>query len=180
MSLARALFILLGVATVVLAAGMVTTQRLVRSLLLHIVTLFLLGLAYLVAGAHLMGAVQIIVYAGSITVLLVFALMLTPVGHGAREALDHQSRLRAALAAAAVLGVTVYALLSVASTRAPIDPASVEEMAAELFTTYAYPFELLSLVLIAALVGVAVIARRTTEQDAEDEALGAAEAVETP
>jgi NADH-quinone oxidoreductase subunit J len=170
-SLARVLFIALGVTIVVLAAGIVTTQRLVRSLLLHIVTLFLLGLAYLIAGAHLMGVVQIIVYAGSITVLLVFALMLTPVGHGSREALDHQSRLRAALASAGLLGLILYALLSASATRAPIDPPELAEVAARLFTTYAYPFELLSLVLIAALVGVAVIARLTTEQDAEGEAV---------
>ena len=171
MTLARAAFIALGVAVVMLSVGIVTTQRLVRSLLLHIVTLFLLGLVYLIAGAHLMGTVQIIVYAGSITVLLVFALMLTPVGHGSREALDHQSRVRAALAAAGVLGVVLYALLSVIATRAPIVPPKLADVATELFTTYAYPFELLSLVLIVALVGVAVIARLTTEQDAEDEAV---------
>jgi NADH-quinone oxidoreductase subunit J len=168
----------LGVATVVLAAGMVTTQRLVRSLLLHIVTLFLLGLAYLVAGAHFMGAAQIIVYAGSITVLLVFALMLTPVAQGTREALDHQSHLRAALAACGVLGVTAYALLSANAVRVPIEPPDLAEVATVLFTDFAYPFELLSLVLIVALVGVAVIARRTTEQDAEDDALESSEAVE--
>ena len=183
MSIARAVFIVLGVATVVLAIGMVTSQRLVRSLLFHIIALFLLGLAYLVAGAYLIGAVQIIVYAGSITVLLVFALMLTPIGYGSRQALDHQSRLRAALAAAGVLGVTLYALLSEVAPRAPVEPPELQAVAEVLFRDYAYPFELLSLVLIIALVGVAVIAKRTAEQDAEDDRhalLEAEEAVEHP
>lgn len=170
MGLARVVFIVLSVATVLLAIRMVTTQRLIHSLLLHIITLSLLGIAYLVAGAHLIGAVQIMVYAGSITVMFVFALMLTPLGHGVKETLDHQSRLRASVAAVLTFALTGIALLAIPSARTDILPLGVEPVALQLFTVYAYPFELLALVLTAALVGVAVVVGRTAETDTADAA----------
>jgi NADH-quinone oxidoreductase subunit J len=136
---------------------MVTTQKLVRSLLLHVVTLSLIGLVYLSVGAGLMGSVQVMVYAGSVSILLVFALMFTPVGEGAAEALDHQAKGRAIVAAAGIVAVVGYALLSASGARELIHPAKVETVAKSLFVTHVYPFELLSVVLLVALAGVAVV-----------------------
>lgn len=155
---------------------MVTTQKLVRSLLLHVVTLSLIGLVYLSVGAGLMGSVQIMVYAGSVSILLVFALMFTPVGEGAAEALDHQSKARAVLAAAAVVAVVGYALLSAAGAHETLRRAPVETVAKSLFVTHVYPFELLSVVLLVALAGVAVVGatgRRGPEAWASQETAGA-------
>ena len=144
-------------AAVFLALRMVTTQKLVRSLLLHVVTLSLIGLVYLSVGAGLMGSVQVMVYAGSVSILLVFALMFTPVGEGAAEALDHQSKGRAIVAAAGIVAVVGYALLSAAGAHELIRSAPVETVAKSLFVTHVYPFELLSVVLLVALAGVAVV-----------------------
>jgi NADH-quinone oxidoreductase subunit J len=164
-SIARVVFYVEAVVVIALAIRMVTTKQLARSLLLHIVTLFLLGIVYLTVGANLMGAVQIMVYAGSVTVLLVFALMLTPIGYGATQALDHPSYVRAIVATAAILLVLGYVVLSVPAARTAVAPPDLESVATELFVSYAYPFELLSLVLMVALAGVAVIAARTTDLD---------------
>lgn len=167
MSIARAVFYLEAIVVVVLAVRMVTTKRLVHSLLLHIITLFMLGVAYLTVGANVMGAVQIMVYAGSVTVLLVFALMLTPIGYGATQALDHPSYARAIVAASAIFLVLGYVALAVPNARAGVEAPALETVATELFTRYAFPFEVLSLVLMVALAGVAVIAARATDVDAE-------------
>lgn len=163
MSAERALFFILAALTVVLALRMVTTQRLVRSLVLHVGTLVSIGFVYLTIGAALMSAAQLMVYAGSVTILLVFALMLTPVGGSGESTLDHQSRLRAAITALAVLGVVTYALMSTTLASAVTRPTGVEAVATTLFVAYVYPFELLSAVLFATLVGVIVVASGSAE-----------------
>lgn len=177
--MARVLFYLLALGIVTLAIRMVTTQKLVRSLILHVITLFLLGLVYLASGAHLVGAVQVMVYAGSVTILLVFAIMLTPIGHGRGETLDHQSRARAAVAAAVVFALASYALLATPGASGAVVARPLPDVAAALFMELALPFELLSLVLIVALAGVAIVAGRARDADAEgsDEPAEPAEAL---
>jgi NADH-quinone oxidoreductase subunit J len=114
----------------------------------------------------LIGAVQIMVYAGSITVMFVFALMLAPTASGADESLDHSSRFRALAAAAATFVITALAVLAIPAARTGIGIADLDTVAIELFTGYAYPFELLALVLTSALVGVAVVVGRSSEAEA--------------
>lgn len=166
MGAARIIFVALALLTVVLSVRMVTTQKIVHSLLLHIVTLSSLGIAYLVAGAYLIGAVQIMVYAGSVTVMFVFALMLAPQTADQHESLDHSSRLRAIAAAVAAFAIAALAFLALPDARSPIGEVGIEAISESLFTVYAYPFELLALVLTAALVGVAVVVGRSSEAEA--------------
>ena len=129
-----------------------------------------LGVAgiFMLLGADFVGVVQIMIYAGAITILMVFALTLTqtgddtePSGHGWHKAL--------AFIVSAVIVLAV--LLTIRSTpwpggQAPIQPFGanvVAQIGQAMFHQYAIPFELVSLVLIVALVGASVIARKEEE-----------------
>lgn len=196
------------VAAVTLAAslGVVVTRSVVYSALLLVAALMLTGLIYLLLLADFLAFVQILIYGGTVSVLLLFALMLTRPQE--KPLLNHRGWPFAALGAI-VLFVILFAQ-SVATPWAPAVTSSTSRTTASssatttartsttssstatgpvrvgpaglgnaLFTTWGVPFEIASLVLLVALMGSLVIARGSpTAQDDTDvpEAPGALEA----
>ncbi len=158
MSIATALFIANAVVVVVAAMWMVGSSNLVHSVTLHVITLVALAGAFLLLGSEFLAAVQVLIYAGAVTVMLVFGLMQTPVGGGRGAALDHQSRGRAAATTIILLIVAIFCLSATAWGRAGGFSPSVAVLGELLFGPYLLPFEMVSLVLLAALVGVVVVA----------------------
>ncbi len=154
---AFAVVALLGVAA---ALRLVTARNVVHAALYLVVTLASVGAAYLVLAAEFVGWVQILIYVGAIVILFLFGLMLTkaPIG---REALDNQQRGLAALVAAAVLA-GLAALVLAAFPGARVDTAHVRtaDVGAAIFSGYVLPFEAVSFLLLAALVGAVVLARK--------------------
>jgi NADH-quinone oxidoreductase subunit J len=151
--------------------GMVTRRNPVASLLFLVLTFFSLAAIYVLLEAHFIAAIQIIVYAGAIMVLFLFVIMLLNLGH------DYQSDLRGGLwivsgfVAAGVIGWLLWR--SFAGTGAVIDrngaqqiAASVEELNAvgaiayPLFREYLVPFELVGVLLLVAIVGAVLLAKR--------------------
>ncbi len=127
-----------------------------------------LGVAgiFILLGSDFLGMVQILIYAGAITILMVFALMLTQKGDDTSS--PPTSGVRAIFT---LLGVVVFAvtvLLVIRSTSWPVNRPAVEPFAKPtvtlianaMFHTYTVPFELVSLILTAALVGAVVIAKK--------------------
>lgn len=150
----------LTVATAVLA---VTSGRVVHAALWLVIALGGLAGMYLTMGAEVVGLVQLLVYVGAVVVLLLFALMLTHAPGEASARINH-SRLRRGLAGlvGAAAAVLVFgALLAVEPTRAPRLGASggPNSLATALFTSWVLPFELLSVVLLAALVAAVALSR---------------------
>jgi NADH-quinone oxidoreductase subunit J len=112
--------------------------------------------------AEFLALVQVIVYAGAIMVLFIFAIMLLIPGK-AETGPDPLARQRLlALPFAAIVGVVVALVLpGAAARRAPTGPpAGVRPLGELLFTDYLFPFEVTSILLLAALVGALVLARR--------------------
>jgi NADH-quinone oxidoreductase subunit J len=135
----------------------------VLSLFLHVAGLFVL------VGAQFLAAVQIIVYAGAILVFYLFFLMLLDLRSevaGRRFGPHWPLATLAGVIFALILARGDEAQLATPSPDAPVDAVFTSNVAAvgmALFTEFALPFEIVSIILLAAIVGAVVVARRKTE-----------------
>ncbi|MGH2352065.1 MAG: NADH-quinone oxidoreductase subunit J family protein [Chloroflexota bacterium] len=170
MDLGALVFYVVAAATVAAALGVVVTRSIVYSALLLILALSLTGLVYLLLLADFLALVQILIYGGTVSVLLLFALMLTRPQDS--PILNHRGWPLAAVGAIVLLAVLIYGSVAtnwsaLASTAEPvrIGPA---ELGTALFTTWAVPFEIASLVLLVALLGALLIARTADEPRARE------------
>jgi NADH-quinone oxidoreductase subunit J len=154
-------FGIIAVVGILSALRLVTTKNVVHGALFLVITLGMIGAGYLVMAAEFVAWVQIVIYVGAIVVLLLFALMLTkaPIGH---EALDNQQRGISALVALAVLAGLVFLVLDAfrTDTFSPTPATTTTEIGTALFRWFVAPFELVSILLLAALIGAIAIARK--------------------
>ncbi|MFH8687857.1 NADH-quinone oxidoreductase subunit J [Streptomyces anulatus] len=157
-------FLLVGLATLGAAVITVTTKQLVHAALWLVVALGGLAVEYLLLTAEFIAWVQVLIYVGSVVVLLLFGLMLTRAPIGRSPDADSGNRWVAlgvaATAAAALVWVVVDAFRT---TWIDLDgPAqgSTEVTGSFLFRNWVLPFEALSVLLLAALVGAIVLSRK--------------------
>jgi NADH-quinone oxidoreductase subunit J len=154
-------FILLGVTAVGTALGLVTRPNPLHGALFLVGNLFCVAVLYLMLGAEFLALAQVIVYAGAIMVLFIFAIMLLIPGR-AESGPDPLARARRlALPVAAALGIAVVLVAGRTGRPAPeAAPGGAGAIGRLLFTDYLFPFEVTSLLLLAALVGALTLARR--------------------
>jgi NADH-quinone oxidoreductase subunit J len=157
-------FAVLAVIALGSALGLVFKKNAIHGALFLVVNLGTVAALYLSLGAEFLAAAQVIVYAGAIMVLFVFAIMvLIPGKEETGPDPRRPYRLLALPVGAALLAE--LALVVVArrgadtGAAAPI-PGGVEAIGRLLFTDYLFPFELTSVLLLAAMVGVLLLARR--------------------
>ena len=154
-----ALFVMMGFS----AVRVVTSSNVVHAALYLVVTLLGAAALFVLLLAEFVAWVQVLVYVGAIIVLMLFGLMLTraPIGKGK---FHNDQRLVAALTAGALFAVTTWiivdafdgqkiALSGASGTRA-------QTIGEVIFSSFVWPFELVSILLLAALIGAVVIARR--------------------
>lgn len=153
-----------SVVAAVAALAAVTSRQVVHAALWLVLTLGALAGVYLVLGAEVVALVQLLVYVGAVVVLVLFALMLTRAPIGVRDDLDVGRGRRvvavlAGLATAGLLGATLLAAFGTMTTT--VDGASglAAPLGRAIFTGWVLPFELLSVLLLAALVGAVAVAR---------------------
>jgi NADH-quinone oxidoreductase subunit J len=159
-------FGILSAAMVLAAWRLVTTQNVVRAALFLVVVLAGVGGQYVLLAAEFLLAVQIVVYIGAIVVLFLFGIMLTRAPIGREPDLDNDQKAIGAIVALFLLGVLGTVLVSgFEDTKIdfPKDP-NLLPRAADLgdafLGPYVIPFEVVSVLLLAALVGAVAIARR--------------------
>jgi NADH-quinone oxidoreductase subunit J len=157
-------FAIVALVAVGSALGLVLRRNPIHGALFLVVNLGAIAVFYLMLGAEFLAAAQVIVYAGAIMVLFVFAIMVLIPGKE-ETGPDPRRRLRLwALPAGGLLFLQVLAwvLLSRGAPPAAGPPAAggVEAIGRLLFTDYLFPFELTSVLLLAAMVGVLLLARR--------------------
>lgn len=153
-----------GSVTVAAALLAVTTRHLVHAALWLVVSLLGLAGCYLVLGAELVALIQVLVYVGAVVVLVLFALMLTraPIGPSSEHTTSRLHRVLAAVLGAGVAGLLLAVLVPLAGERpVTITPTDSTDLAGDLFRTWVWPFELLSLLLVAALVAALAVSRMT-------------------
>jgi NADH-quinone oxidoreductase subunit J len=155
-------FVVIAGVAVGSALGLVLKRNPIHGALFLVVNLGSVAALYLTLGADFLAAAQIIVYAGAIMVLFVFAIMVLIPGKDETGPDPRRPYRLAALPIGAVLLALLVARLATGA-RAPVAPPApggVEAIAELLFTDYLFPFELTSVLLLAAMVGVLVLARR--------------------
>ncbi|MFD7238058.1 NADH-quinone oxidoreductase subunit J [Streptomyces syringium] len=158
------LFVLVGIVTLGAAVVTVTTKQLVHAALWLVAALGGLAVEYLLLTAEFIAWVQVLIYVGSVVVLLLFGLMLTKAPIGRSPDADSGNRwaaLAVALAAAAALVWVVVDAFR--ATWIDLDGAvqgSTKVSGESLFRYWVLPFEALSVLLLAALVGAIVLSRR--------------------
>ena len=144
----------------------VTLRNIIHSAIAMMVCFGSLAGMYALLGAPIVAAAQVLIYLGAISVLILFAIMLTQAGDANLPAPFHPQVWVAALAALAIVGLTGWAAITTnwgaaASTVA----VAVDAVAEALFTDYALPFEILSLLLLVAIIGAIYLARRPEEDE---------------
>ena len=179
------LFAAIGLIAAASAVLAVTTRHLVHAALWLVVTLGTLAGCYLVLGAELVALVQLLVYVGAVVVLVLFALMLTraPIGPSPEHTSGPVQRAAAAAAGAGVAGLLGAVLLTaLGGTLVSTREGRTHGVAEQLFGTWVWPFELLSLLLLVALIAAFAVSRMPSGTDAEAPSpeRRADEAVEVP
>lgn len=141
------------------ALGVVSARNVVHSALFLVLALVMVAGVFFLLQADFLGLVQVLIYAGAVSTLILFGLMLTKVGQDT-GALDNPQKPLAVLAAAVFLGVLVYTIMTTRWLQSAGDIVRVDAYAIgrSLFTTWAIPFEVASLVLLVALIGAVIIA----------------------
>jgi NADH-quinone oxidoreductase subunit J len=153
-------FLIVAVVGGVAAIRLVTSQNVIHAALYLVVTLTSVGAAYLLLAAEFLAWVQILIYVGAIVVLLLFSLMLTkaPIG---RDTLDNQQRgIAAVIGIGVLLGLVILLQGTFGGKKISPNPTHTAQVGASLFRGYVLPFEIVSVLLLAALVGAVVLARK--------------------
>jgi NADH-quinone oxidoreductase subunit J len=159
-TLQEGIFVALAAVGTVSALRLVTSKNVVHAALYLVGALASVGAVYLLLAAEFVAWVQVLIYVGAIVVLLLFGLMLTraPIG---REALDNQQRGFAALVALGVLaGLVLLVWDAFSDVRVDLATSRTASVGESLFTRFVLPFEVVSFLLLAALIGAIVLARR--------------------
>ncbi|WP_243704819.1 NADH-quinone oxidoreductase subunit J [Micromonospora sp. KC723] len=154
--------LLLALGAVAVGAGVlvVATKHLVRAGLYLVVCLGALAGDYLVLTAELVAWVQVLIYVGAVVVLLLFAVMLTRAPIGASDDLDRPGWPAALIGGGAGLGLAVLLVDAFRWSRVELPTAgTAERLGEQVFRSWVLPFEVLSVLLLAALVGAIVLSR---------------------
>ena len=165
-------FYLFGIIGIVSAIIFVTRKSPVAAALWLVNTMFSLAAIYIMLDAQFIGVIQVLVYAGAIMVVFLFVIMLLNLGHPSEIADIRNQRWRMI---AGLVGIAMLAEVFVltrsnsvpaltvprdAAMNAVIQSGAVGAVATPLFTTYLLPFEITSVLLLAAIVGAVMIGKQ--------------------
>ncbi|MDE5900791.1 MAG: NADH-quinone oxidoreductase subunit J [Muribaculaceae bacterium] len=162
------LFVVVALAIIIFSVLTVTARRILRSATYLLFTLFATAIVYFMMDYEFLGAVQIAVYAGGIVVLFVFSILLTSRPGEAGERLESRRRGLGILTAVAVATVFGWVLVSRCSQLLVPQPETglytMQQLGADMLSTsrggYMLPFEAVSVLLLACIIGGVVVARR--------------------
>jgi NADH-quinone oxidoreductase subunit J len=162
-------FVLVAILTGGAAVLTVTSKNLMHAALYLATTLAGIAGVFLVLAADFLALVQLVVYVGAVAVLFLFGLMLTraPIG---REALDNQNR-GIAIGVSAVLFLVLSGLIIEAFggvTTAEVTGPGIAAIGIAVFAEWVLPFEVLSMLLLAALIGAILLSRRESGESGDE------------
>jgi len=158
-------FGIIALVMIVAAVRVVTTKNIVHAALYLVIVLAGVAAQFILTGAEFTGVTQILVYIGAVVVLFLFGIMLTRARIGREVDVDNEKRWLAGLVAVILFAVMSFSLVD-AFEDAEIDaigagaPQLTGEVSDSIFKDYLIPFEAASFLLLAALIGAIVVARR--------------------
>ena len=160
-------FWILAVTMAAAAIGVVRSQNVVHAALYLVVVLAGTAAQYILLAAEFVAWVQVLIYIGAIVVLFLFGIMLTRAPmREERGKLDNNQRLAGGVVSLFLFGVLVVFLVDafgsdeVKFDKGLVELGSTASVGDSIFRTYVIPFEVVSMLLLAALVGAVVLARR--------------------
>jgi NADH-quinone oxidoreductase subunit J len=163
-------FYVIAAGIVFSALRVVTSRNVVHAALYLVAVLAGVGAQYVLLTAEFVAATQVLVYIGAIIVLFLFGIMLTRTKIGRDQDLTHRSWYGGLATALILFAVMAYALIDEfgwsrtalpADTRiATVDGSNTATVSDAVFSQYLLPFEVISVLLLAALVGAIVLARK--------------------
>lgn len=159
-------FVVIAAWILVCGLGVVLFRKIIYSAVSMVFCFLGVAGAYALLNAELVAIIQILVYVGAISVVVLFAIMLTEAQSGDYKLFfNRQSMIAAPLAVAAAVILTVF-LVSAELTDVGEKSMNlgVRELSELLFNRYVFPFELVSLVLLAGMIGAIVLARGEGEK----------------
>lgn len=160
----RVFFYLIAAVMAVSAIRVVTTKNVVHAALYLVMVLAGVAAIFVLLAAEFLAAVQVLVYIGAIVVLFLFGVMLTraPIGHTADLDNPASQRIASLVVGAGLLGLLGTILWSGyhGTKIEPQQVATTSDVGLAIFQSYVIPFEVISILLTAALVGAIVLARR--------------------
>lgn len=155
-------FGLIAAVTVLSALKVVTTRNVVHAALFLVLVFAGIAGSFIMLGAEFTASVQVLVYIGAIVVLFLFGIMLTRTKVDPDDEPPRSQKAVAALVAAVIaviLGSVLWSAFE--DTELPSDTVqTTAELSDSIFSTYLIPFEVVSVLLLAALIGAIVVARR--------------------
>jgi NADH-quinone oxidoreductase subunit J len=165
-------FLVAGAAVLAGALGVILSTHPVHSALMLVMTLFGVAVLFVAQQAHFLAAVQVIVYAGAILVLYLFVVMLLNLKQDDRY--HRQWPVAAVVGAALIVEAVMLTLLR--GQAAPVEPSgqataveglgNTEALGDVLYSTYLFPFEVASLILLVAMIGAIVLAKKDISGEA--------------
>ena len=171
-------FVLASLMALVGAVGVVVRRNPVHAAMSLVLTLFGIAVIFVQQGAHFLAAVQVIVYAGAIVVLFLFVIMLLGVDQAEDLSIEPLTVQRplAAVVGVAMVGLLTGAILTsdnavmksgagLSSPTLDSPDANVKEIAGSIFGDHVFAFEVTSILLLVAVVGTVILARRLPKEE---------------
>jgi NADH:ubiquinone oxidoreductase subunit 6 (subunit J) len=166
LDISSVLFFLLAIGVVGAGIAVVTLRNLIHSAVAMMICFGSLAGMYALLGAPIVAAAQVLIYLGAISVLILFAIMLTQAGDATLPAPFHRQLPIAGVVAVAVIGLVGWAVVQTDwGAAAQAVSASADAIAEAVFTRYALPFEIISVLLLVAIIGAIFLARRPEEDE---------------
>ena len=159
-------FWIIAVAMALAAIGVVRSQNVVHAALYLVVVLAGAAAQFILVASEFVAWVQVLIYIGAIVILFLFGIMLTRAPMRSEGSLDNSQRWAAAVVSLFLFGVLAALLINAyGSKEITLDNKLVvvgntDTVGTAMFHDYLVPFEVVSLLLLAALIGAVVIARR--------------------
>jgi NADH-quinone oxidoreductase subunit J len=157
-----AIFYILAAIMIGAAVMVVSIKNIFHSALFLVLCFFSVAGIYVLLEAEFLAAVQVLIYVGAITILMIFAIMLTHKLYSAKIRQSNEQVIPGLIIVGALLVATIFALGSTA-WKLSFETAPVQSTVGVgklLLTKYVLPFEIVSVVLLTALIGAVIIARR--------------------
>ena len=179
-------FFLFAIGGVASAIMVITRKNVMHAALFLLLTFFCVGATYVLLRAEFLAAVQVLVYAGAVTVLFLFAILLVNIPRALRQRQwTGQSSVAVMLAGLTGLWIIIatskaFSKLSLSAGDASQPLGTPRAIGRDLFADYVLPFEIASMVLLAAMVGAIYLARETAMEEERSAGQADTALVETP
>lgn len=162
-------FAVLAIVAISGALLLLTLKKVVHMVVAMVFTFISIAGLYVTLSAEFVAAVQILIYSGAITIMMLFGIMLTKHNDEERKQPERWRNFFVFIGVL-VIAVTVYIGiydLSIPVEQVPLHEANTEQIGVALYSKYIIPFELISILLLVALVGAVILAKRDDKEEKE-------------